>query len=295
MKPKIITKNFDHQRNIKLQAYDHPLVEDRSFWSIEEYVLHLIHLKAYETAAEISRGKSVLDWGCNMGYGMEILANTASSIAGLDLSERAVIAARRRLGAKATEIQFYKGTRCDFDDQAFDVVTSFQVIEHISDYDNYFGEILRVLRPGGLAIFTTPNALLRLAPRMRPWNQFHIHEFAPSELRELLITRFPSVIIHGLYATDQLYKIERDRVERARRGALAALHSRDIVKQIKAILKQWFPFVLRIRNLVSTPIMPPAEALPPSEFTRFSTANLYFRAEYLDAALDLMALCKKSY
>ncbi len=120
-----MTKNLYHHENIDLQATEHPLVEDRFFKTIEEYVLHLMHMKSYDEAREICRGKDVLDWGCNVGYGMEILARNAASVSGLDLSERAISAARQRLGNKAAEIKSYDGKRCAFRDQSFDVVTSF--------------------------------------------------------------------------------------------------------------------------------------------------------------------------
>ncbi len=286
-----MTDNCVHYKNIAFQAFEHPLVNDHTFKKIEEYVLHLMHLKSYEEACEYCRDKDVLDWGCNIGYGMEILAETASSVSGLDLSERAVVAARQRLGSKAFQIQWYDGTRCGFSDQSFDVVTSFQVLEHISDYDSYFNEIIRVLRPGGLALFATPNALLRLDPGMKPWNEFHIHEFAPSELMDFLKHRFSSVTIRGLFATDALYRIERNRVEIAKQHALVTQNSWALVKPLKRIIKRWFPFTLRIRDAVFGTDF---KVLPFSELDCFSTADLFYRDEDIDEALDLMAVCQKS-
>ncbi|HOP46426.1 MAG TPA: class I SAM-dependent methyltransferase [Desulfobacteraceae bacterium] len=290
-----MTDDFNHQTNITRQANEHPLVVDSVFKTIEEYVLHLMHLKSYETASEICMGKDVLDWGCNVGYGMEILAKNAASVSGLDLSERAVIAARKRLGDKATQIHCYDGIRCAFANQSFDVVTSFQVLEHISDYDTYFNEIRRVLKPGGLAVFATPNALLRLEPGMKPWNEFHIHEFAPSELREFLMTRFPSVTIRGLFAIDQFYWIERNRVERAKQGVIAAQKARSISIMIKTFVKKHYPFTLRIRDAMTRKNHTRPKTLSSSEIKQFTIADLFYRDENLDNALDLMAVCKKSY
>ena len=288
-----MTKDLDHQRNINLQAHEHPLVEDGVFKTMEDYILYLMHLKSYEEAREICVGKDVLDWGCNVGYGMEILAGTAASVAGLDLSEQAVTVARQRLGTRARDIQVYDGTRCAFPDQTFDVVTSFQVLEHISDYETYFNELLRVLRPGGLVILATPNAIVRLAPGMKPWNEFHVHEFAPSELREFLAARFSSVTIRGLFATDKFYRIERQRVERAKQDALAAQNPRGIVKSLKHKVKTNVPFALLVRDAILRAYSwRSAESLSPSELKEFSTADAYYREENLDNALDLMAICQ---
>lgn len=286
-----MTNSYVHHKNITFQAFEHPLVDDRNFKTLEEYVLHLMHLKSYKEACEYCRDKDVLDWGCNIGYGMEILAETASSVSGLDLSERACIAARQRLGSKALQIQWYDGTQCDFSDQSFDVVTSFQVLEHISDYNSYFNEIIRVLRPGGLALFTTPNALLRLNPGMKPWNEFHIHEFAPSELMDFLNHRFSSVTIRGLFGTDELYWIERNRVEIAKQHALMTQNSWSLDKPLKRFIKRWFPFTLRIRDAMFNN---DSKVLSPSDLARFSTVDLFYRDEDLDEALDLLAICQKS-
>jgi ubiquinone/menaquinone biosynthesis C-methylase UbiE len=266
------------------------------FTSIEGYVSHLMHVKSYESAGDLCRGKDVLDWGCNTGYGMEILAKTAASVSGLDVSERAVIAARQRLGATATDIHYYKGKRCGFADHSFDVVTSFQVLEHVSDYETYFSEIIRVTRPGGLVILATPNAAMRLAPGMKPWNEFHVHEFGPAELAEFLKPRFASVTVRGLFGTDQLYKIERDRVESAKQAALTAPQSKDVIRSLKNYIKQQFPFVLRIKAAMrpARPPAPPAAALHPSELARFSTDDLFYKDEDVNEALDLMAVCRKS-
>ncbi len=290
-----MTDLTQHQKNLRLQANEHPLVEDHKFMSMEEYVQHLIHRNAYETAGEFCRGKDVLDWGCNVGYGLEILAKTAASVSGLDLSEQAIEMARRRLGSRAAHIECYHGDRCSFSDNAFDVVTSFQVLEHVSDYEIYFGEISRVLRPGGLLILTTPNAAIRLEPGMKPWNEFHVHEFTPAELREFLAARFEDVAIRGLFASDKFYEIERNRAEQARRNALMAQKAHEFMRPLKTYLKERCPWLLRIRNsLAGKKITLPSsqKALEPAELACFSPADLFYREDQLDQALDLMALCR---
>ena len=284
------------------------------FRSPEEYALYLVHTKAYETAGVLGAGKDVLDWGCNVGYGMEVLSRTARSVSGLDLSERAVEAARRRLRRRSADIQWYQGGCCNYVDDAFDVVTSFQVIEHISDYDTYFGEILRVLRPGGTAIFTTPNAALRLAPGMKPWNEFHVHEFTPVELEDVLASRFHSVTVRGLFGVDELYAIERDRVVSIKESILSdglhatgrrvdddEKHSVPVTPRplkpwgrFKSFVKRRFPVAVTVRDamLLARDRRSCLDALGPEELSRFSVGDLFYRDAALDGALDLMAICR---
>src|SRR5258707_171129 len=85
---------------------------------------------------------------------------------------------------------------------------SIQVIEHIVDMDAYLNEIWRVLKPGGIVVFSTPNAAIRLDPGMKPWNRFHIQEFTPVQLEALLRATFAEVKLRGQFAKDEIYRIE---------------------------------------------------------------------------------------
>lgn len=277
--------------NLTLQAHHHPLESDERFRSLAEYVNHLMHRRAYEEVAGLAAGKACLDWGCNAGYGIERLLTTASSAAGLDVSPRAVDAASEKLRGRA-DVRLYDGVRSDFVSESFDLITSFQVIEHVADYDAYFSEITRLLRPDGTAVFTTPNAVLRLDPGMKPWYEFHVREFRPPELRELLETQFESVEIRGLFAADELYWIERSRYDRARRAARQGARMRQAVKDR---LRESFPWLVpardRLRRLLGR--TPEEDAEEEVDCSRFSTADFFYRADGLDEALDLMAICRK--
>lgn len=91
---------------------------------------------------------------------------------------------------------------------------SFQVIEHIANAGAYLSEIARVLRSDGVALFTTPNAAIRLDPGMKPWNEFHVREYLAEELSALLRATFPGVAVRGLFAADELYRTEFERCQK---------------------------------------------------------------------------------
>lgn len=280
-----------HQQVVRHQADHHPLVNDRTFASIEGYVGHLIHLRAYEEVSRLAAGKRVLDVGCNVGYGVEILLSTALSAAGIDVSPKAIGVARRRLEMRA-DIRLYDGVRSDFAPHSFEVVTSFQVIEHVADYSIYFAEITRLLCKDGLAVFTTPNACLRLDPGMKPWNKFHVREFRPHELRELLHERFDVVDIRGLFGTNEIYEIERQRLERAR--AAARLPARQSGAVFRAAVRRWFPWAVQVRNGMRAHAKRgrAIQTLDRALLDRFGTCDLFYSGESLEQCLDLMALCR---
>jgi SAM-dependent methyltransferase len=259
-------------------------VPTSGFANMEEYVNFLIHSKAYEEAAGMGRGKSVLDWGCNNGYGMEVMGNLGCLVSGIDLNPQAIESARKRLGPTA-ELILFDGRTAPLPEGRFDVITSFQCIEHVANHDQYLSEIRRVLKPGGIAIFTTPNATIRLDPGMKPWNQFHVREFRPSELRELLAGYFSSVAIRGLFGIPELQRVEIDRCDRARRK-VRRQQATGMAASLRRTARRLTPqAVLDLRK--------PKPGSKPVSLPEHSTADFFYNESSLDSCLDIMAVCRK--
>jgi SAM-dependent methyltransferase len=267
---------------VLFQSEQHPLVAER-FATLEEYCLSLVHLKAYETAAELARGKRVLDLGCNNGYGTEIVARHAARITGVDVSPRSIEAARAR--CPSLEFHLVDGKALPFPDASFDAVVSFQVIEHIDDPRPYLAEIRRVLAPGGFVMFTTPNREIRLDPGMKPWNEFHVREYSGPELSELLRSFFAEVEVRSLCADPALARVELARVRRAR--ILAASERRS-----KALGRVLRPLGRARRRLLRAALdLAVVRGLRERSYRRFSTRDLRYETGSRPDALDLMALC----
>jgi SAM-dependent methyltransferase len=94
-------------------------------------------------------------------------------------------------------------------------VITFQVIEHIQDDFNFLKEIHRVLKPGGLAIITTPNRPMSLS--RNPW---HIREYTGKELGELCSKMFSKVQVKGISGNQKVmeyYERNRKAVQRVMR------------------------------------------------------------------------------
>lgn len=206
----------DDVETIRMQADEHPLIEDSPPATAAEHCLRLMHLRAYDEAVGHAAGRDVLDIGCNTGYGTIRFAPVAGRVVGVDVSPRAIDAARQRAPDGRPEFIPTSGFELPFPDDSFDLVTSFQVLEHVPDPLAYLREIERVARPGGTVILATPNAATRLYPGMTPWNRFHVHEYVATELRDLLSGVFPAVTILGMFGAPALYETEIRRVDAAR-------------------------------------------------------------------------------
>jgi len=152
------------------------------------------HVARYAFAARFTRERRVLDLGCGTGYGTADLARLASSAVGIDIAEDAVTYARNHFPSG----RFLRGsaTVVPFPAASFDVVTAFEVIEHLRDWRALLAEARRVLKPDGLLIVSTPNKHYYAETRAQSGpNPFHEHEFEFGEFQTALGEFFPHVQI----------------------------------------------------------------------------------------------------
>jgi SAM-dependent methyltransferase len=184
-----------------------------------KFLIFLLHVRSYEHAVSFVRGKRVLDFGCGTGYGAHMLVDHADELTGVDISEEAISHAAANYSAKNLHflrIDPVEASALPFPDGDFDVVTSFQVIEHIRHVGTYLREIGRVLRPDGRLLITTPNSSSRLLPGQKPWNRFHVREYTRGTIKHTLQKEFPFVEVRGITATEPWLDMEISRVNRIR-------------------------------------------------------------------------------
>jgi SAM-dependent methyltransferase len=266
----------------------HGAVVTERFASEAEYCLYLMHRRAYEEARALAGGKRVLDLGCNVGYGTELLAERAVSVVGVDMSPGVIELARRRVTLPNVEFRLLADARLPFGDASVDLLVSFQVIEHVPEPGGYLDEIRRVLSPGGIAMFTTPNAAVRLDPGMTPWNVDHVREFTARELTDVLRSRFPKVEIRGLFASEPLHGVELARCARAREKARHRVRA-YLSRRVRLALGP--DRVERVRTLAT---VARRGTRPAPDLSRYSIEDFFYRTDGLDGALDLMAVCEKA-
>jgi SAM-dependent methyltransferase len=100
-----------------------------------------------------AKGKSVLEIGVGLGADHQRFAEAGAMLYGIDLTERAVAHARRRLEIFGLTSVLAAGDAEElaFEDACFDVVYSWGVIHHSPHTPKAVAEIYRVLKPGGMA------------------------------------------------------------------------------------------------------------------------------------------------
>ena len=157
-----------------------------------------LELRARWALAHVRAGDRVLDLGCGEGgLTARIVAaragadeHAAACVVGVDVAE----AVLRRARSRHPEFRFER-TEIDgplpFEDGAFDVVWSSEVIEHVADTGHWLSEVRRVLVPGGRLLLTTPShGRLRVAlggiERFSEPLGDHLHLYTARSLRGLL-------------------------------------------------------------------------------------------------------------
>lgn len=158
------------------------------------------HIKRYEFALPYVAGKQVLSVACGNGYGEAMFAKAgAAQVYGFDVSQEAIAFAQANYQAANLKFAVGDATKLPLPDSAVDVVVSFETIEHIENDKAYLKEIRRILKPGGVALISTPNRAksLRNYFAKRPPNPYHVREYLKDELAALLETYFDSVTFYG--------------------------------------------------------------------------------------------------
>ena len=153
-----------------------------------------LHAVRYEFARAFCEDAEVLDAACGVGYGSAILAASARRVLGVDRDEESILYARARYATPTVEFRTMDVTSLDLPDVSFDVVCSFETLEHLDEPERAVAEAARVLRPAGVLVASTPRAAETTRSPDNPW---HRVELSPNDFEQLLRAHFVDVRLYG--------------------------------------------------------------------------------------------------
>lgn len=216
----------------------------------------------------------VLEVGCGDGYGTKRLLPLAKTYTGVDKFVSDTVTKLDKLKFIQMNIPPFTG----FADNSFDVVISFQVIEHIQNDALYMEEIRRVLKPGGKFIFSTPNKKMSLTR-----NPYHIREYILSDYQKLC-SKYSSYELKGVYGDEKVmdyYQKNKESVKKITRW--------DILN-----LQYNLPrFLLKIPYDLANSLNRKKLAENNTELTHGITAENYFIAPATEECLDFYCIAVK--
>lgn len=223
-----------------------------------------IHLKRYDFALTYCKDKTVLDAACGVGYGAHYLAQVASYVIGIDIDSKAIDYGQTRFGSDHLSLQVADVVNTGFVNAQFDVICSFETIEHLSGIPAYLKEMVRILNPEGVYLVSTPQVS---KTNNHPKNPYHTVEFSRMDFEALLYQYFDQVELYG------------------QRRKQSELHYRMTQLLDGTGLRGRLPKLSRLRGLVN-------KTLRTTTFDEMSLGDMMITQEKIDRASELIAVCK---
>ncbi len=229
------------------------------------------HRACYRFAARFLPAGRVLDLGCGTGHALDELAPRES--VGVDVDPGS-------LRGQPRETVVADMRALPFADGAFASVVCSHAIEHVLDPARVVAEAARVLEPGGVAVFVTPNRLTFGRPD-EIIDPYHDVELDPEELRAVCATAFAEVDLHGIFGSARhLALVAQERRQLDRLLALDPLRVRRLIPN--RVRRRLYDGKLRRARLRAPD--PAAAAITPDDFHLASTG--------LHACLDVLAVAR---
>ena len=237
-------------------------------------------LAAYGFTKPYLSNRFVLDAGCGGGHGTLFLSQEAKRVIGTDLDFAAVRYARARSSSSHLHFVCSDLLRMPYPSETFDVVVSFQVVEHLPYVNPYFQEVRRVLKRDGLFFLATLNRDQTTAGL----NPHHPKEYTFSEFRQLVSAFFPAASFYGLFGNERYLSVRR---EEARFGSMfLKMDPWGLRRRLPHALWEWiYAFCTLCVNRYVSWRKPVAKEL--------TTADFEVRSSTLEKAIDFIALCRK--
>jgi ubiquinone/menaquinone biosynthesis C-methylase UbiE len=161
------------------------------------------HYARYLALREIVKGKNVLDVACGSGFGTQMLAETALHVDGVDIDKETIDYAQKNFSGKNIKYSVGSAYEIPARDKSYDVVVSFETVEHLDNHPVFYNEVKRVLKPSGILIVSMPNAKNPL----HGTNEFHVSEQNLDEFEKELKSFFKNVDIsfQNIWITSQIW------------------------------------------------------------------------------------------
>ncbi len=185
--------------------------------------ISIYHMQRYMNVLRYCKDKCVLDAACGEGYGSNIISDVAKNVIGVDISDEAVSNAQTKY--KKDNLTFIKCSVTDIPVESgfFDIVISFETIEHINENDQikFFEQIKRLLKPDGVLIMSSPDKLTYSdIPEYN--NPYHQHELYFSEFDSLVkkYFKYGEYYYQGMLCNSYVFKHNGNYEERFERITL---------------------------------------------------------------------------
>lgn len=154
-------------------------------------------------------GKSVIDLGCGVGWGTNILGREAIGAYGLDISGESINFANQMFGNQKIKFDTSNVILEEIRPTAtFDIVCAIELIEHIKDYETFLSNIKRFHNRKRNTVFfiSSPNRNNENIGKDSPNNEYHVREWTAGEFYDILTKFFRAVVLYSCEEEDMFVK-----------------------------------------------------------------------------------------
>ena len=208
------------------------------------------HIERYRFACRYAKEKAVLDIACGVGYsGHMFIEAGAFSYDGVDINEKLIDYANKTYRLDSTNY-FIEDITSFNNNKLYDLITCYETIEHIKNYETAIKNLYSLLKAGGILLISSPNRIIT-SPNCKtltdkPSNKFHMQEFVPEELISVLAKYGFSAGKDNLYGQRQREKVYRNRYYRKIINTLFGnpdIKTSPEVKQVTDKLPRYFVII----------------------------------------------------
>jgi SAM-dependent methyltransferase len=190
------------------------------------------HLPVVRDACARTGAARILDIGCGRGEWLELLAEEGLSAYGVDLNAM-MVAQCRVIGLDVHDVEALTHLR-QLPADSLAAVTGFHIVEHVPFrvLVALFDECLRVLRPGGIVLFETPNPEnLTVGACTFYMDPSHLHPLPPALLDYLAVARG--------FASSQIHRLNKHRIEDNLPDVDPALPGAAVLERLLGLSRQY--------------------------------------------------------
>ena len=246
------------------------------------------HYHRYAFAKRLALGKDVLDAACGEGYGSNMIVEEAKSVIGLDIDSTTIKHAKNKY--KSRKLTFVEGSCSDlpFEENSFDMVISFETLEHLEQQQKMLAEFNRVLKSDGILIISTPDKK-HYSDATGFVNEFHVKELYKDEFKQL-ISHFWSQQVW--YSQAMTFNSVMEKLDSNQMNYATDILNQELLETDKVMLKPMYYIVIAAKVDVKITESSDLHLFSDKQQSVYEHYNEMIR-EYISVAEKYMTINKK--
>ncbi len=190
-------------------------------------------------ALPLVKDKNILDAGSGSGWAESKFINSgAKNVDAFDLDEEMIERGNSVDWGRDVRFAVKDFNKSDFGENKYDTVISMEVIEHLTNAEFYFKNLVKALKPRGILFLSTPNKKLSTGK-----NQYHIKEYTLEEMSNMFKKYHIKIVdTHGISSNSS-----------------SEFAGKFIPRPALEFVKKTFLYPLLVKHLVRFPSKPNVE------------------------------------